>query len=66
MSDKRKTLTNVKVEVNGTCIHFDGKFDPETNQLKIYEMRGDVSLFGEAIQNYAIDNKIEKVLSPGN
>lgn len=62
--DIRKVYTNQKIEVNGTCIHFDGEFDPTTNTLKIYRMHGDVALFGEAIMNFAIDNKIDTIKTP--
>lgn len=58
--DNRKTLKDEKIEVNGTSVTFDGKYDPDTNSLKIYRMHGNVSLFDEAIQNYCIEKKIDK------
>ena len=60
--DKRKTLKNVRVEANGNCAFIDGKYDPDTNTLKVYRYHGDITIRDEAIQNYAIDNKIDKVV----
>jgi len=58
--DNRKVYQNQKIEVNGTNVTFDGKYSPDNNTLKIYRMYGDVRLFEEAIQNFCIDNKIDK------
>ncbi len=62
--DNRKVYNNEAIEVDGTVVHFDGKLDPVGNKLKIYRMRGDVSLFQEAIQNFATVNKIDTVVYP--
>ncbi len=64
MKDNRKTYRNKQIEVNGTVVHFDGKFSPATDTLKIYRIYGDVSLFDEAIQNFCIDNNIGIALLP--
>ncbi len=60
--DNRKVYNNEKIEVNGTNVRFDGKYSPDNNTLKIYRMYGDVNLFDEAIQNFCIDNKIDKAV----
>lgn len=62
MKDNRKVLKNQKVELEGTFITFDGKFNPATNTLKVYKLQGDVTLFEQAIQDYAIVNRIDKVI----
>jgi hypothetical protein len=61
-TDNRKVYKNEKIEVNGTIVNFDGKLSIDTNCLKIYRMHGDVNLFDEAIQNFCIDNKIDKAI----
>ena len=61
-SDTRKTYNNEPIRLQDNVIHFDGKLNPETNELKIYRLRGDIRLFDEAIQNFCIDNKIDKCI----
>jgi hypothetical protein len=57
--DTRVTYRHEPIEVNGTFVHFNGKGNPDTKELRIYEMYGDVKLFSEAVQNFCIDNKYE-------
>lgn len=54
--DNRISYTRERIEINGTGVDFDGKGNPDTKTVKIYNMRGDVRLFGEALQNFCIDN----------
>ncbi|HET8963758.1 MAG TPA: hypothetical protein VFM99_07670 [Chitinophagales bacterium] len=61
--DNRKVYNNEKIEVNGTNVTFDGKYYPDNNTIKIYRMYGNVALFDEAIQNFCIDNKIDKAIT---
>lgn len=42
---------------------FDGKLQPETKTLKIYKYNGDITKFEEAIQDYAIVNHIDTVIT---
>ena len=60
VKDLRKTFKGERIAVNGTFVSFDGKLDTVKNELRIYQLFGDVSLFDEAIQNFCIDNKIDK------
>jgi len=62
MKDDRKTYRQERIEVNGTCVHFDGKYSPSANTLRVYRMFGDITLFDEAIQNFCIDNNIGVVV----
>lgn len=61
--DNRITYTNQPIEVNGTVVHFDGKLNPETKELRVYKIHGDVTLFDEALQNFCLDNGIDKALT---
>jgi hypothetical protein len=61
MKDLRKTLKKQKIEVNGTCVFFDGKYDPSVNWLKIYRYYGNINLIEDAITQYATQNQIDKV-----
>lgn len=62
--DIRKVYNYQKIEVNGNVIFFDGKYNPETNILKIYRLYGNASEFAEAVQNFCIDNKIDIAIVP--
>lgn len=60
--DNRKVYKQKRIEVDGNVITFDGKYNPDTNTLKIYRMYGDVSLYDQAIMEFCIDNKIGKAI----
>lgn len=62
MKKKKTVFTDQPIEVNGTVIHFDGKHFAHNNTLKIYRFRGDVTLLGQAIQNFCIANNIDKAI----
>lgn len=60
--DNRKVYKNQRLEANGNCAFFDGKYDPQTDTLKVYRYYGSVNIMAEAFQNFCIDNKIGNVL----
>lgn len=62
VKDTRKVYTYQEIAVNGTVVHFDGKYNPETDTLKVYRMHGDIRLFNEALMNFCTDNKIGKAV----
>lgn len=64
LKDTRIAYANKKIYLQGNVVSFVGKGDPKTKVLKIYRMFGDVTLFGEAVQQFAIDHGYEKVLTP--
>lgn len=62
MKDNRKTYTNQEIKLEGNTVRFDGKFNPDKNELKVYRYYGDIALQEQALQEFAIDNKIGTVV----
>lgn len=58
--DNRVAYNNQRIELEGNVVTFNGKYNPATGVLKVYIMRGDVSLFDQAIQGFCIDKGYEK------
>ena len=47
--DTRKTITYKRiVTANNDVLFFDGKFNPDTKEMKIYRIYGDVRAFQDA------------------
>lgn len=64
MKDSRITYKKTEINLEGNTIRFDGKGNPEKKELKIYRIFGDIRLFNQAIQDFAIGNGYETVLVP--
>lgn len=63
LKDTRKPLTGIRLSVEGTFVGtFNGKLNPETKTLKIYDYYGDINRFGQAIEEYAFDHQISTVI----
>lgn len=60
--DNRIVYKNKKIAVNGNTVSFDGKYNPDKKTLRVYRVYGDVTLHDEALQNFAIENNIDKVI----
>jgi|GraSoiStandDraft_46_1057282.scaffolds.fasta_scaffold276107_2 hypothetical protein len=50
------------ISVEGTFIHFDGALNTGTNTLRVFALYGDTGLFEEGLQNFCIENKINKAI----
>ena len=61
--DNRIVYTYKAIEVNGIKQYFDGKGNPGTKELKVYRYYGDINQSGEALQNFAIDNGYDTVIT---
>jgi hypothetical protein len=62
IKNTKKPLKNVRIECNGNSVFFDGKFDSQKNELRIYRYYGDVTILESSIKKYAIDNKVTNVI----
>lgn len=63
LKDKRKPFSLEPLFVEGSFVgSFNGKFNPDTNTLKIYNYYGDITKFGAAIHEYAFDKKIDTII----
>lgn len=60
--DLRKVYTKEPIKLEGNTVHFDGKYDPATKTLKVYRYYGDITLKEQALQDFCIDNKIDKAI----
>lgn len=56
--DQRKVYKNQRIECDGNVLFFDGKYNPATGILKVYQIHGDVRLHGQAITEFMIDNEL--------
>lgn len=52
--DLRVTFDNQEIEIDGTVVRFDGKYNPITDTLKVYRFYGDITLREQALQDFAI------------
>lgn len=62
--DTRKVLKNVRLEADGVVAYMSGKYDPTTKELRVYRFDGDINKLAMMLQNYAIENGIDKVVVP--
>lgn len=68
MSDKRLQFNHHRVEHEGNVWNIDGKYDPQTNTLKVYRVYGDVTqpeVLDEALQILADDIGTMERRGPG-
>lgn len=62
MKDKRIVYKNKKIEVDGNVVFFDGKYNPDTDTLKVYRYHGDINLREEAFQGFCIENNYTNLI----
>jgi len=60
--DNRKVYKDQPIKLEGNTVTFDGKYNPDTNTLKVYKFHGDINLREQAFQDFAIVNKIDHVI----